>query len=187
MERFRYDVPEVLVEEILLRLPPKSLLRLKSVCKSWNTLISGQYFVNKHLKFSINKAKKPCCSSLASLVLGWTRWEPQSMNEIYNYDDLTEDYDYCDPDLGRKQVLSLVSACNKLDDSDYLLPNVVEEIYLPLIPDVEGTGDPGHLIPIVGSHCNGIICLLDFSPWLRYAMHFSFVYIYIYIIQSSPS
>ncbi|XP_058774262.1 F-box/kelch-repeat protein At3g23880-like [Vicia villosa] len=37
-------LPEELVGEILLRLPVRSLLQFKCVCKSWKTLISGSQF-----------------------------------------------------------------------------------------------------------------------------------------------
>ncbi|EXC10110.1 hypothetical protein L484_007126 [Morus notabilis] len=50
------DLPEKAVVEIMLWLPPKSLLGLKCVQKSWNNLIStlmkSQWFVAKHLKNS---------------------------------------------------------------------------------------------------------------------------------------
>ncbi|GAB2298400.1 hypothetical protein Dimus_032465 [Dionaea muscipula] len=39
---------EVLVE-ILARLPVRSLLRFKCVCKTWFSLIGSEYFAGKHL------------------------------------------------------------------------------------------------------------------------------------------
>ncbi|GAU19175.1 hypothetical protein TSUD_198560 [Trifolium subterraneum] len=45
-------LPSELNTEILLRLPVKSLIRLKSVCKSWFTLISDTNFANSHFQFS---------------------------------------------------------------------------------------------------------------------------------------
>ncbi|KAL5555709.1 hypothetical protein UlMin_037945 [Ulmus minor] len=44
-----YHLPKEIMEEILLRLPPKSLVRFKCVCKSWNLLINDPSFINKHL------------------------------------------------------------------------------------------------------------------------------------------
>ncbi|KAL1825489.1 hypothetical protein ACET3Z_012267 [Daucus carota] len=40
--------PEVIESEILTRLPVKSLLRFKSVCKSWNLLITDHNFITRH-------------------------------------------------------------------------------------------------------------------------------------------
>ncbi|EYU30491.1 hypothetical protein MIMGU_mgv1a026277mg [Erythranthe guttata] len=47
-EKLPYDVVEI----ILSRLPSKSLLRFKSVCKSWNSTISGERFAGVHLRQS---------------------------------------------------------------------------------------------------------------------------------------
>ncbi|XP_050891593.1 F-box/kelch-repeat protein At3g23880-like [Lathyrus oleraceus] len=46
------DLPEELVSDILLRLPVKSLLQFKCVCKSWKTLISDSQFAKNHLRIS---------------------------------------------------------------------------------------------------------------------------------------
>ncbi|KAJ0806761.1 putative F-box domain-containing protein [Helianthus annuus] len=43
------------VEQILLRSEVKDLIRFKSVCKSWHSLITSHRFVNRHLKHSYNK------------------------------------------------------------------------------------------------------------------------------------
>lgn len=49
-----YDLPEGVLEEIMSRLPPESLIRFKRVCKSWyvliNALINDSTFVAKHLR-----------------------------------------------------------------------------------------------------------------------------------------
>ncbi|KAI8558434.1 hypothetical protein RHMOL_Rhmol04G0093100 [Rhododendron molle] len=51
-----YEVlPFELVIEILARLPVVSLLRFKSVCKSWYSLIKSTSFVTKHLNHRKNK------------------------------------------------------------------------------------------------------------------------------------
>lgn len=47
---------EDLLEEILLRLPAKSLLRFRCVCKSWYSLIASPGFILAHVHLS-NKAK----------------------------------------------------------------------------------------------------------------------------------
>src|ERR1044072_4308667 len=41
-----------LIVEILLRLPARSLLRSKSVCKSWRSLISNPQFAKSHIDLS---------------------------------------------------------------------------------------------------------------------------------------
>ncbi|XP_042477783.1 F-box protein CPR1-like [Macadamia integrifolia] len=49
------NLPEFIVEDILLRLPVKSLLRFRCVCKSWCALITDPTFVKMHLNRSIEK------------------------------------------------------------------------------------------------------------------------------------
>ncbi|XP_062162357.1 putative F-box protein At3g21120 isoform X4 [Alnus glutinosa] len=48
------ELPEDLVIQILLWLPVVSLLRFKSVCKSWYALITNQNFIAKHLLYNKN-------------------------------------------------------------------------------------------------------------------------------------
>ncbi|XP_061372586.1 F-box/kelch-repeat protein At3g23880-like [Gastrolobium bilobum] len=43
-----HTLPNELIEEILLKLPVRSLLRFKCVCKSWLTLISNSKFAKSH-------------------------------------------------------------------------------------------------------------------------------------------
>ncbi|AAD30261.1 putative F-box/LRR-repeat/kelch-repeat protein [Arabidopsis thaliana] len=43
------DLSSDLVEEILSRVPARSLVRLRSTCKQWEALIAEPRFVNKHL------------------------------------------------------------------------------------------------------------------------------------------
>ncbi|KAL1292955.1 hypothetical protein HN51_053520 [Arachis hypogaea] len=45
-------LPDELIREILLRLPARSLLRLRRVCSSWKSLISSSQFAKDHLQHS---------------------------------------------------------------------------------------------------------------------------------------
>ncbi|KAM5580272.1 F-box/kelch-repeat protein [Rosa sericea] len=45
------DYEEDVIAEILARLPVKSLMRFRCVCKSWRALICESYFVKKHLSY----------------------------------------------------------------------------------------------------------------------------------------
>ncbi|RYR28724.1 hypothetical protein Ahy_B01g052885 [Arachis hypogaea] len=53
-------LPDELIREILLRLPARSLLQLRSVCGSWRTLILISQFANNHVRCST--AIDPCFS-----------------------------------------------------------------------------------------------------------------------------
>ncbi|KAL5538075.1 hypothetical protein UlMin_043115 [Ulmus minor] len=129
-----FQMPEQVLEEIFSRLPPKSLFRFKCVCKSWYTVISDPSFVNKHLRINLNS-----CKSSTSLFLR------RNLRES-------------------KQVLSLVSFCNKEDDNGDSISCVVEDLSLSLIPSRE---DVEYCSDFVGfDHCNGIICLFH-----RFSFH----------------
>lgn len=46
-------IPEEILQEILLKLPVKSLIRCTAVCKSWRSLIKSSTFVKNHLSHTI--------------------------------------------------------------------------------------------------------------------------------------
>ncbi|XP_057981153.1 F-box/kelch-repeat protein At3g06240-like [Malania oleifera] len=50
-------VPTDIVAEILLRLPPKAIGRLRCVCKAWAALVSSPYFITTHLNCSTSNKK----------------------------------------------------------------------------------------------------------------------------------
>jgi hypothetical protein len=63
---------EVLLLEILVRLPVKSLVRFKSVCKAWCATIASAHFARLHLELAR-------ASSSSSMVLVPRKWQPEPM------------------------------------------------------------------------------------------------------------
>ncbi|OMO76057.1 hypothetical protein COLO4_25686 [Corchorus olitorius] len=53
-----YQLPEEIYMEILERLPIKSLIRFKTVCKSWKSLISTPCFIDRHFSRSAANSNK---------------------------------------------------------------------------------------------------------------------------------
>lgn len=51
------DIPEDVITVILSRLSVKSLLRCKSVCKSWLSIISNPRFIKSHLRNAVSVSK----------------------------------------------------------------------------------------------------------------------------------
>ncbi|MED6179954.1 hypothetical protein PIB30_005753 [Stylosanthes scabra] len=56
--KMKKEVPQEVMVEILLRLPVKSLLRFKCVCKHWLSLISDPNFAKQHFQLSMNPSHK---------------------------------------------------------------------------------------------------------------------------------
>lgn len=144
MNRFCH-LPEEVLEDILLRLSPKSISSCKRVCKSWYSLINRKSFVSEHLRRSIDNARH---LSSVSLFLKWKRQE-LTLDEIF-----TPFYREGD----RKLVMSLVTIYSEGDGNGDRLPCVIEEIELPPAPKTEEERFPKS---IISTHCNGIICLVE--------------------------
>uniref|UniRef100_A0A0E0MAY1 F-box domain-containing protein n=1 Tax=Oryza punctata TaxID=4537 RepID=A0A0E0MAY1_ORYPU len=51
-------LPEEMVVEILARLPVKSLLRFKCVCRGWRAIISEPSFIRAHLRCSVSRRQQ---------------------------------------------------------------------------------------------------------------------------------
>ncbi|XP_059650119.1 F-box protein At3g08750-like [Cornus florida] len=101
-----YHLPEEILIQILVRLPVKSLLRFKSVCQHWYSLITDSAFIQVHLKTS---------SQNSYIILGNYQYQAKYLYSIH-YDD--ESFrEYYEPQLPShilKQSLSLHGSCNGL-------------------------------------------------------------------------
>ncbi|CAL0328782.1 unnamed protein product [Lupinus luteus] len=63
-------LPQPIMEQILLRLPPITLLRLTSVSKSWQFFIQSDYFISLHLQNSPSSLL--LCISTNTLYAQWS-------------------------------------------------------------------------------------------------------------------
>ncbi|KAK9016760.1 hypothetical protein V6N11_079254 [Hibiscus sabdariffa] len=71
-------IPVEVTVEILKRLPVKSLLRFRSVCKSWNSLICDPSFISTHLQASLS-------NNTPFLLLSY--WRNGKDNFVLHYDN----------------------------------------------------------------------------------------------------
>lgn len=134
---------DMVVAQIVSRLPPKSLMRFKCVCKLWYNLINSPSFVAKNLFNSMHNK----FSSSISIVF------KRTVLKDNNITDEEEIYHILRDDSDRKQVLlSLLDLCNNHDGDEQYLHSVVEDFSVPPPMGLAFT------LQIVG-HCNGIICL----------------------------
>ncbi|XP_004300732.1 PREDICTED: F-box/kelch-repeat protein At3g23880-like [Fragaria vesca subsp. vesca] len=127
------------MEEVLSRLPPKSLMRFKCVRKSWQRLISNSAFAAKHL--SASKRNKHASSTTVVL-------RRCVADDIHS---------------GKKEVLlSSFDLCQRLDGDDELHP-ILEDLYSPLSP---GVVDWHRFCVRISTHCDGILCLTDSAKYI---------------------
>ncbi|KAK2440212.1 F-box/kelch-repeat protein [Trifolium repens] len=81
---YPYLPPELLIQ-IFLRLSVKSLIRFKSVCKTWFTLISDYNFANSHFKFPATHTRKILSlSSTKPPQIQSIDFEEKLVNNIYS-------------------------------------------------------------------------------------------------------
>jgi hypothetical protein len=50
------SLPDEMVEEVLLRLPVKSVIRFRAVCRSWSAMFSSEEFCSLHRAMMMAKA-----------------------------------------------------------------------------------------------------------------------------------
>lgn len=142
---------EEMVAQILLRLPPKSVLRFKCVHKSWCALVNSLGFIKQHLNWN-NKS--------STLILIKRSVLSFSVN----------DYEVI--------VFSFLNLPNDSDGDDSNLNPTIEDIFFP--PSLLGLDTRDQFIdykmifekqpfPQVNliCHCDGIICLLVFDTYAR--------------------
>ncbi|KAL7218697.1 hypothetical protein ACSBR2_011880 [Camellia fascicularis] len=48
------NLPQEVLFDILARLPVKSLLQMRCVCKSWNSLINSPIFITSHMNQTLS-------------------------------------------------------------------------------------------------------------------------------------
>ncbi|KAL6278565.1 hypothetical protein ACE6H2_022166 [Prunus campanulata] len=87
MTYFRKMTEEMEVQ-ILARLPPKSLMRFKSVCKSWHALLNNPHFVAKHLRLSNNQPSSTCILFKRSVL---SRIEHKKEELVFTFLNLRND------------------------------------------------------------------------------------------------
>lgn len=129
--------------QILARLPPKSLMRFKCVCKSWHALLNNPHFVAKHLHLYNNQPSSTCILFKRSVL---SRTEHNKEELVFTFLNLRNDNE-------SKADHNLIN-CN------------VEDLHFPRSMGLKSRGqfielpglELGESVHIVG-HCDGLFCL----------------------------
>ncbi|KAK7340703.1 hypothetical protein VNO77_21413 [Canavalia gladiata] len=140
---FVFKLPEELIVEILLRLPVRSLLRFKCVCKSWLSLISDPQFAISH--FDLNAAPS------YRLLLRSTTPSIESHRRIDIDIDASIFMTLLPPRSTTRSIKSL--------DVEASLRHGSAVVNLLLPPPPSSNGDSHEDVEILGS-CRGLVLLL---------------------------
>ncbi|KAK4269901.1 hypothetical protein QN277_022998 [Acacia crassicarpa] len=85
-------LPSEIVEEILLRLPVKSVVKFTSVCKAWNSLIKNQTFIHDHLNHAIDQASNDSIflNLCLSKDIGRGHYQKEDFYSLYSVNQQTD-------------------------------------------------------------------------------------------------
>ncbi|KAF3948343.1 hypothetical protein CMV_025645 [Castanea mollissima] len=116
----RERVPDDIVEDILGRLPVKSLTRFRCVSKSCNSIITDTTFINKHLKLNINQSESLISTNTHSGYLLYTTKDKNSSPSSKQLCTVVCDNDRTLTQVSRFEIptffekYSIVGSCNGL-------------------------------------------------------------------------
>ncbi|OVA01221.1 F-box domain [Macleaya cordata] len=139
------SLPEDIIVDIFLRLPVKSILRFRCVCKPWCKLFSGPDFVKMHLKRGVEKNKFNLMIADGYLYLvdhdSLSSSLTSSSSSITKCDQVSEiDYPY----KTRDYIVEILGPCNGLlciiSDKDVICiwnPSTKEYKELPTLEQLE--------------------------------------------------
>ncbi|CAK7327605.1 unnamed protein product [Dovyalis caffra] len=118
-------LPEELIQEILYKLPIKSLVQCTSLCKSWNSLIKSRNFISKHLQRTISSTDH---QSLFLLRLCSKQREEQ-YSLRFDDQDFNEHMQLHFPFKSYESYFRIIGSCNGL----ICLANIFERITISFI------------------------------------------------------
>ncbi|KAK6160216.1 hypothetical protein DH2020_003597 [Rehmannia glutinosa] len=126
-------IPQDIFQEILSRLPVKTLMRFKSVCKSWKTLISDPNFSKLHLEKSVdqNRTRFMFLHDYFQCTLAYA--PPDGTSETNNKPINTNESNGC---------VDFLASCNGL----FCVGNAKDEIFLWNPSTIESKKIPGSKI-----------------------------------------
>lgn len=107
------NLPLEMVEEILLRLPVKSLMRFKCVCSSWRSLISETLFTLKHALI-LEASKATTCKKSPYGVITASRFHLKTCCVHSLYNESAVNVAEHDGELIGRDYYQVVGTCNGL-------------------------------------------------------------------------
>ena len=179
-------LPLHIMENILLRLPVKSMLRCRCVCKAWCMLISHPQFAKTHLQLPQTQAKTRLCiikyeeekdDACMAVRVSTKDWESigDGDGDGDGNDELLDGFDYSFGTANLKHHLRLLNSCDGLlclvdMFGEFVLWNPSTRQYNPLPPNPNGPQDTAYGLgydpstddyKIVGYHSLGYETMVD--------------------------
>ncbi|KAK9673098.1 hypothetical protein RND81_12G145900 [Saponaria officinalis] len=99
---------EIIYYGILTRLPVKSLLRFKSVCKDWYALIKSSTFIDTHLKYVLESHDS------SDFMIVSVNYEPSYFYTYYDAPQFTSGIDVLLKEIDNYHPTRVVGSCNGL-------------------------------------------------------------------------
>ena len=142
-------LPVEIVIEILKRLPVVSIIRCRSVCKSWWSLISTPFFITTHLNFSLSKTQNQLLLHRYDLNIRKHRFTLHSSDDPFPRDHFTKHLNFSDPEIHTR----LLSLDQEIEEKGGFFAYPLDFIELRCC-------SINKLSTIVGSS-NGLLCFTD--------------------------
>ncbi|KAK9987676.1 hypothetical protein SO802_027915 [Lithocarpus litseifolius] len=111
----RERVPDDIVEDILCRLPVKSLIRFRCVTKSCNSIITGTTFINKHFKLNLNQCESVISTNTRSGYLLYATKDKNSSSSSKQLCTVVCNNDCTLTQVSRFEMPSFFDECNIVD------------------------------------------------------------------------
>ncbi|XP_015888408.3 F-box/kelch-repeat protein At3g23880 [Ziziphus jujuba] len=105
-------LPEELVIQILLKQSVRDLLRWKSVCKLWFTIINNPSFIEQHLEVIRNNQNNNKSSNAYFIVNSWSRTSKEQCISIVSYQTLASIPEIHRVGFASPHTICIVGSCN---------------------------------------------------------------------------
>ncbi|XP_056693949.1 F-box/kelch-repeat protein At3g23880-like [Spinacia oleracea] len=174
--------PQELIHKIFLQLPVKSLVNVKLVCKSWNSLISSLDFVKSYTRTSNNRPLTLLYDKNLTLLYSLSHRESDNLNPT-----VLQVNPYFRNDIEVRIDCELIGSCDGLICT---YSQLEERIYIlnPLTKEIKGISTPYPINPFKlesVSWFGFVPSINDYMIWLVFGTPILTLKIHVYSIRDN--